>query len=304
MNSDRLKLMLRKVQITFLMLLSFTIIVMGGYNCAQKISYPPSVPIAVVPDNQLASEPADPYAGRLPEKPLDNRCNRSQYSDLEKRYGASAFVRVDAGDFIDFRLGLDTNFDVNCKRMYLDMTEKSRSYKGELTISYEENNQIKVETFKTGYNKEENKYNEWDGRDKTASSSGKLDSKFYAIFENSFAAIILQMDKVKLIDDRDGEQRMVGSGKIWYKMFRAFANDYDVCYRSGTYISKSKRSGRRPNTRCWFLNAGPHSCKPEGVNSGVIDLKDRDYECYDKLGTFGNLNVREAFNVGDDEFPY
>ncbi len=302
--------MFRKVQITFLMLFSFIIIMVGGYNCSQKI-YTDNVdntegfnrPIEENPygSGQPEEEEVDEES-LLPDKPLDNYCNREQYEDLRKEFGSSAFARFNAGSLSDYRFGVRSNFDLNCKRMYLNMTKRRSRFSGSLTISYEDGNGIRWRTYKTGVNESENRYNRWNRRDR--SNSGRLKSEFYAIFENPSGAIILALDDLRIRNIQDGGSEIVGSGELWYKMFRAYAGRKDVCYRTGTYISKAKITGRRPSVRCWLLNQGPYSCKPQGVHSGDFNLLHENYDCYDKLGTFGNLNVREAFNVGKTEYPY
>ena len=303
--------MFRKIQITFLILFSSVIIMLGGYNCAQKINYPSNqvVPIDAPASTIYPSEPL-PYTGDyedslLPEEPSDSYCNRSQYDKLRKKHGSSSFVRFQSISLTDYRLGVETNFETNCNRMYLDMTENRNRYEGSLTISYEDGNNIHLSAYMTGRNENEIKYNKWVDKQKSPSRTGRLSSKFYAIFQDGDGALILNIDSLIERNIRDGATELIGSGEIWYKMFRSYAGKRDVCYSSGTYISKSKIVPRRPSARCWLLNEGPFSCKPQGVHSAEVKLTDnRDYDCFRKLGTFGNLDVREAFNVGSKDNPY
>jgi len=300
--------MIRKIQITFLMLFSMCIIIVGGYNCAQKIDYSVGdTGVSTVPvDTSVSYEIEDSEEDTeslLPDKPLDNRCNRSQYNDLEETYGSSAFIVIDGYEdsWSDYRFGIENNFDLNCVRFYMKMSrnKKKHEYKGTLTISYEDGNVIKMQKYTTPFSK----FNTWEDRDRTASSTGRLDSEFYAIFENPHGSLIFHVSKLLEKNLRDGKNKLIGSGKIWFKMFRVYANDRDTCYRSGAYVSKAIRVPPRPRQRCWLLNAGPYSCKPQGAFSAFTSLEQDDYDCYDVLGRFGNLDIREAFGIRKG-FPY
>ncbi|MGI9549181.1 MAG: hypothetical protein ACR2M7_04320 [Bdellovibrionales bacterium] len=329
--------MFRKVQITFLIFTSSSLIIFGGYNCARQITFPPSgntnynqgpsgnygnQDLYGDPNsyaNQDPIEPEDPTKNLLPEDPGLTHCKRSERQDLSDAYGASAFIRLDTGVIEDYRLGIRSNFDPECTRMYVNFKPKAtgrtgkeiyKNFKGNIAITYEG----KVRRYKTGYTERENFYNQWydsntfDDEDPAEGDAPKRGTKlkhieFYAILDDAYGAIIFHIKRIYQKDIRDGEQALIGSGDVWYKMFKSFvwADRHKPCYKSGTYVSKLPQVPPRSSTKCWFLSQGPYSCKPNGVGTrmGTLLYEDQanDFACYEKLGSFGNLNVREAFNV-------
>lgn len=316
--------MIQKIQISLLMLFSLVVIIFGGYNCSTKVTYETQgLPEQKIPldnfnnrnniSNNINSSHNDNNDDNvhLPEEPGDNYCNRGTYSRLSNKHGASAFVELkSSGIFEDYRLGERANFEVKCLRVFLDMSKVSKQsyYSGEFTLSYEDNNSINISVYKSGSNSE-NKHNKWVGSSWSASSRGKISKDFYAIFEHKDRAAILNIDEVREDDVADGKTRLLGSGEIWVKMFRSFSGDKsDKCYKKGPYLSLSRVSPPSSNARCWLTRGGPYSCSPLGVSAAGqnitdFDLEDKDYDCYDKLGEFRRLDLREAFNVDDDQRP-
>ena len=61
--------------------------------------------------------------------------------------------------------------------------------------------------------------------------------------------------------------------------------------------------------KCWLTSTGPFSCLPNGILSvqrGSAPAVPRinitgDLDCYNRLGIFFNLEIEEAFDVGDVE---
>ena len=244
---------------------------------------------------------------RLPSEP-DDTCPRDQYRKLAQRHGELAVLRIDNSSLADYRLGASQNFDLNCARMYLDMNKLSASsntYKGFLSIAYDDGKNIKLQRFRSGFSAEENKYNRWSGSTWKADRNNIVSKTFHTIFENKHTALILKMDNVRLKDVRDGDTAYFGAGEIYYKMFRVWTGDKnDLCYRKGTYVSLARQSLPRKN-RCWLLGVGPFSCRPNGVLAPRakvtnIDIT-RGLSCYKRLGVFFNLNIEGAFNVGNVE---
>ena len=330
--------MRRKALISLFMLFGFAVIGFGGYHCSLRAQnqYPPGH--APPPNDQgyrdhygprngggndydddydygRDNKPRDP----LPEKP-DDPCRRRQYDSLKDRFGSMGFVRFSRSALRDYRLGRESNFGVGCGRIYLDMEpdsslDDSREtvYGGELTISFEDGGEILFQQFDSGRGSD-NIHNYWRGNSWRARRSSRrrdrdsdrrtVNQNFYAIFEGRDAAIILKINDVMEKDVGDGYTELLGFGEIWYKMFRDFTGDRnDKCYRKGTYMRHSGTGASKPGRRCWLVRHGPFSCKPQGVNPREdedIDLSG-SLPCYSKLGSFGSLKLRGAFNVEHDE---
>ena len=330
--------MFRKVQITFLIFTSSALIIFGGYNCARQITFPPSGntnynqgpagnygnqdpygnPNSYA--NQDPIEPEDPTKNLLPEDPGLTHCKRSERQDLSDAYGASAFFRFNTGAIQDYRLGIRSNFESECTRIYVSFKPKAtgrtgkeryENFKGNIAITYEG----KVRHYKTGYSERETIYNQWFDTGRSGSYKNQPAGKgapprkstklrhieFYSILDDAYGAIIFHIERLYEKDIRDGEQSLIASGNIWYKMFRSYVDRVHPCYKSGTYISKAPQVPPRPSTKCWFLSQGPYSCRTNGVRRPMLNLywedQENDFQCYQKLGSFGNLKVREAFNI-------
>ena len=304
--------MRRKALISFFMFFSFIVIGFGGYHCSLRAQNPQGYPPGGYgpgpgnygprgddrgPRDDWGPEDSDDPDDPLPEKP-DKGCNRRQYRGLVDRFGASAFVRFNGSAITDYRFGRESNFGLQCKRMYLNMDRVSgrQYYGGSLAISYEDGGSVLWKQFRSGAG-DENKHNLWRGR---KWRGDRIDQVFHAIFEGGERAIILKIDEVEEADVRDGETELRGYGEIWYKMFRDFKGK-DVCYRKGVYMRNSRTGASKPGVVCWLLDMGPFSCKPQGVNTRKEISLTGNYPCYGKLGEFGNLNINEAFNVDRDE---
>jgi len=319
-----------KLPTTILFLFSFAILAIGGYQCATKI-VPERTDIPIkngpgIPNSNggWSSNPGGSGSplyepgygqdsggngsGSLPSDP-ENRCARKQYRSLSERYGEMAVFKFDSSSIEDYRLGIRQNFDIQCARMYLDMSRlsgASRAYKGMLVISFEDGRSIKLQRYKSGFTAGENKYNKWvnsvSGATWEPNSNGRVNKEFYAIFEDQDAAVILQLKDIRIRDVQDGKIAYLGAGDAYYKMFRTWTGDNnDVCYSKGNYARYAKAPPSR-NGRCWLLGTGPFSCRPNGVLSPgarVTDINIRgSLKCYSKLGSFYNLDIEEAFNVG------
>lgn len=333
----------RKLQISVFMAFSFAVIAFGGYHCSLRAQNPQGQGYGPGGENSSGQrgrnygddgrddgryndyddDYGDDYGdgdrrragGRddsLPEEPEEG-CNRRQYRNLSGDWGESAYVRFNRSAIRDYRFGRESNFGLKCTRLYLDMEPAARSgkavYEGSLIISYEDSGTIKRQTFKSGRGAEENKHNYWRGRSWRADRKDNVDQKFYAIFEGRDAAIILKIDEVVEADVRDGDTEFRGYGELWFKMFRNIhcpggRCERDVCYRDGNYMRFATTGASKPGARCWLLDRGPFSCKPQGVNSRSEIRLDGSLPCYSKLGEFGNLKINKAFNVDrSDDHP-
>ena len=317
----------RHIWTTFFLLFSFSILLFGGYNCAQRTVYPPSglPPQGGVPTfapgteassvTSLTSEVVEEDSN-LPSRP-EGGCNRSQYRNLEKTYGASAYIHLNKVQLREFLLGRDTNFDLGCPRLFLNMEKYGRKrFEGSLTIAYEDSGrsgrrEIKVEKHITGSSDADMKYNDWKGSwNKAAGRGGIIEPRFVAIFSRTpYRAVILHINKVKKHELGDGEVRHLGSGDIWFKSFRAYSGRRnDVCYRQGSYVIDSALNLQTPSTSCWNVRVGPFSCLPDGINTLAkvaerLNPKSRELKlpCYKKFGEFGNLDISEAFNISSED---
>ena len=316
----------RKLPASLLFLLSFVIIVIGGYRCSTNVTYDPQTGAHDFPIIENGEGPhsndsplyPDGYGSdrgyennnnaNLPPDPGDG-CSREQYRKLAEKYGELGVFKFDRSSLEDYRLGTRINFDVRCPRIYVNMNKlgpsSSKIYKGMLGISYEDGRNIKVKRFRSGWTAEENQYNKWSGSSWTANRHGEVNKQFHAIFEDEFGALILKLEDVRLRDIRDGEEAYFGSGEIYYKMFRIWTGDKsDVCYSKGTYVSQARSQPTRKKI-CWILGTGPFSCRPNGAlgpRASVTKISlTGDLKCYSRLGVFFGLNIEEAFNVGNVE---
>ena len=305
-----------------LFLFAFTVITVGGYQCATQVPQgsqqlpgePESIPIDSTPDGgdyyysdeymrgAYENGQSGGRYGDLPEDPGKN-CSRRQYRRLAEKYGEIAGFDFDLSSFEDFRLSQRMNFAPKCPRMYLSMSKLSDSstYRGQLAISYE-GSDIEVHHFVSGFDNE-NKHNKW-GSGSWTPVNDRVRKNFYAIFENTDTAIILRLDDVRVRDVRDGEVAYIGAGELYYKMFR-YSKTYgknDKCFSGDIYMRYFRGDRPNRNKRCWLIPRGPFSCLPNGVVGPRDNLPNINItgslNCYNKLGTFYSLDIKEAFNVG------
>ena len=314
------RMMYRKFPAILLFLFSFVLITVGGYQCATRVTTDQEIIPIVGGGTDSYGNNSGQYDGYysdageerpLPPEPGDS-CARSQYRDLAERYGEMAVFKFDRTSVEDYRLGASQNFDLKCARLYLSMTQLSSSetYKGLLRISYETGGNIIVDRFDSGSSMKDNKYNHWSSGSWNSDQNNNVDKQFYAIFENTDRAIILKLEDVRVRDIRDGEAEYFGAGEIHYKMFRysQTAGKNDVCHSRGGYMRGARQQPPR-RKKCWLTSTGPFSCLPNGVLSvqggsapavPMIDITG-DLNCYNRLGVFFNLEIEEAFDVGDVE---
>lgn len=302
----------KKLPSLLLFLFAFTIIAIGGYQCATKttdrLTIPNTPPPNTPPPNTSIGDNEN-----LPPEP-DDGCNRSKYRSIAENYnlGEVATFKFNRSSVEDYNLGQSQNFGLECARLYLRMDEieldgRTR-YKGQLSISYQEGNDTLVDIYESGFSKEENKYNHWT-RGSWRPRRDKVNKEFYAIFENTDRAIILKVEDVRVFDVTDGEESYRASGEVYYKMFRwsRSAGKNDECHNNGTYMkyARSQPPRNRYGTQCWLRPVGPFSCLPHGalpVSDGkvpsvpTIDITG-DLPCYNLLGNFFNLEIEEAFDV-------
>ena len=309
----------KKLPAFVLFALAFVVISLSGYQCATQ-QYPQGRgAIPIDPGPQPISTPVnddtypDDYGDkkadnqdddRLPTD-LDDRCNRKQLREL--RYGTMANFEFNGSSLQDFLFGESQNFEPICGRLYLDMDKVDSKYKGSLSLALQTNTRIRTfKGFKSGFSASDNRYNSWSGSSWEEDGNNKVDKTFHAIFEDEHSALILKLEDVVIRDVGDGEVRYMGAGEIFYKMFRIavredVTNTKGSCYSTGAYVSRAHTAPPRPSNRCWFVNFGPYSCRPEG-SLGVkdkftdISITAGSYKCFSRLGSFWNLDIEEAFN--------
>ena len=297
----------------FLVVFSALVILFGGYNCAQKI--PIDAGRTEIPvDGNGGKKPTDGEKERerpkesLPEEETGD-CNRKKYRELARKYGPYAFIDFHDRNLRDYRLGQESNYELGCPRIFLNMFRVEGStakiYEGTLSVAYEDADSsgkrvIKLHSYESGEGATENKFNNWSG---TGASWNSVNPRvdFAAIFESSEAAVILHIDKVVRKDIGDGRFAYKGDGDVWFKMFRIFHNKKDVCYREGGYVSFARVPPPPPNKRCWLLDVGPYSCLPQGINTIRRFNLRGSLTCYKKLGHFKYLDIKEAFNLESGE---
>ena len=335
-----------------LLLISSAIIIISGYRCAGYT--PPWLPGAPQgenssrtniplpdPNSQTPTGDSDEYRDddyyyddeylettRREEDERDSlpseseRCHRETIRNLADRYGSMGVLEFDTSALEDYRMGAEENFPIKCPRIYLNLRQigSKKTFRGKMAISYQTENEIKLQEFDSGYNESDNANNRW-GRGswpkKTGSRSNRESRKpFNAIFEDEDSAIILRIKKVHTKDLRDGKVAYFGSGELFYKMFRYSdtAGRGDECYTSGTYMRFFNQRDCAPGYRCssiprrgkcWKIAHGPYSCLPNGALSPSggraravpkINIT-AGLKCFRELATFKNINIEEAFNV-------
>lgn len=321
--------MYRKSIISFFFLFAFFAVALSGYQCATNVTQDTgTIPInsedrgrGVHSDNNQGDgyhypedyvsrvDRDDQYDrdSRLPAEPETN-CPRSTYREWAKQWGEMAVFKIDRSSLQDYRLGKSLNFPINCARIFVDMNKVSgeRTYKGMVTVAYDDGSSVKFQRYRSGFTKEENKYNRWSGsRSWKADRKGEIDDKeFHAIYEDKDAALILRIDYISEIDNEDGSKSHYASGELHYKMFRysRSAGRDDRCFNDGTYMRYLDNKPPKRN-RCWLLTTGPFSCRPEGVLEPRKRFRDiditEDLDCYHRLGLFRNLYIKGAFNVSN-----
>lgn len=312
-----------------LFVLAFLLIVFGGYQCATRVD-------TGGPSGERATDPFSPlegdgrpygddegsYSGEDGSSRSTDRVTLSSRAEGRcQRYdgfGARAkFEFTNRATLEDFMRGEKVNNSLNninnCARLYLDMGLTSNfnnhnRYGGPLHLTFQDDkgNIIAYEAeFDSGSSQEETQYNYWRGDSWDPNSRGKVTQNFYAIFEGEHAAVILKLVDVRVADVGDGRVIYVGAGELWYKMFRTFTEDSDVCHSNGLYLEGTPVSGhRKRHKKCWMKdvyngNQGPFVCFPGGVRSlenGRIKIRE-SLRCYNRLGRFSHLNIEEAFNV-------
>lgn len=302
--------MYRKISTALLMIFSFLIIAVGGYQCSTRVEQQgtrESIPIDELPLDDYYYEEgygdSDDGGQGFPEEPQDgcSKDARASYRYLVGQAGWLAKFRFDDSSVEDYRLGARQNFDLSCARMYLNMNKLgsgSSTYKGQLKILFEEDGYVKRQSFSSGSATGENKYNKWTGG---SLITGK---RFHAIFEGKHTALILKLDDIRELDIEDGRTAYVGAGEIYYKMFRIWTGDWDdVCYTKGVYVRDAPQHTQAKlgrNDRCWLLGRGAFSCRPDGAlrpRNQVTDINiTGNLRCYSRLGIFFGLNIKEAFN--------
>ena len=186
----------------------------------------------------------------------------------------------------DFLQGQEPNYELGCPRIFLNMEKIEGTnpvYEGSFSIAYEDTSysgqrELVVYPYDSGNAIADNKFNTWEGSWRTPSVD------FAAIFENSFSAVILRINKVEHLDIADGELAYKGYGEVWFKMFRIFKEKGDNCYSQGGYIAHAPVKPPVPTKRCWFLDVGPYSCLPKGIRTIKSFNLRGDLTCYKKLG--------------------
>lgn len=314
--------------------LAFSLIVLGGYQCATRVDtegnqnntgqlgptqggnsgfpHGPHTP-GGDPYREGGAGPQGPQGPRgsnsghsLPSE-TGKECNlpREKYTQYEQRYGSGkARFRFDSAGLRDFIRGMELNFGSSCERLYLNMSKSGDRYSGELHLTFEDSEQPYLAAFESGNQSAEIKNNYWEGNSWNADGNDKVGKKFHAIFEGDHAAVILKLEDVRLVDLGDGATAYMGAGKLYYKMFRSYVDmhDTDVCHDEGVYASVASELPPRDKGKCWLVGTGVWSCLPNGVvrewKAPGINIRG-NLPCYRRLGIFGNLNIRKAFNVGN-----
>lgn len=316
--------MYKKLPSFILFTVAFIILILSGYQCSTRVINKPGPDILQSPDIQSARPYSESFSDSYPNDPDyyddDDDRERCPNKELGDFYTNKAMGRIELEDsaLVDLNLGRTLNAPAECGRLYLKLKEveykRDRGenfYQGTMNLVYRgtcHNGQFGICRYemRTGYGSKDARYNRWDKRSITRRNVE--DQEFHAIFENSLGAYILKLEDVREINIADGQIKYVGGGELYYKMFRA-ATSNDVhrkdragdCYNSGTYVRNASYAPNHPGKRCWFVNTGPYSCRPEGDlligQSKDINLKTDDYKCFSFLGTFYNIDIEEAFSV-------
>lgn len=96
---------------------------------------------------------------------------------------------------------------------------------------------------------------------------------FSGFFQDAFGAIVVVIDNTSSQGDAQGAGSLTGA--VYYKNF------------AQSYAEQS------PYRKCWFISAGPFSCRDTGViNKSSVYPTDGGYKL---LGTFSGLNKAQSF---------
>lgn len=175
-----------------------------------------------------------------------------------------------------------TNIKIN-----LNMAQsESGRYGGDITISYTDNGQYRSAIFKAGLgrnqtisggydnNELEAKYNYWFTIDNKLSFTG--------FFEDSFGAIVISLTP----------DTTIGGGND--------AEPLSVSYKGEVYFRNFKTEKTTPYRSCWFIYTGldGHDCRSNVIMTKT-GLAPGDGAGYTLLGTFTNVNIKQAFNINN-----
>ncbi|MBX7232474.1 MAG: hypothetical protein K1X29_10350 [Bdellovibrionales bacterium] len=189
------------------------------------------------------------------------------------QYGASANLNINQSLFSQYT-GRAMNNPQNIK-LNLNLVKSSGgTFGGTATITYIDNNYGYEGYFSAGSSAEATKYN-------VAFSYGNQ-KVWHGIFEDLRPASSIGGGIVVVIDQMvnlgDGAPIENVGGSVWFKNF------------TYTYAG-------HPPTYCWFVSLGPYDCRPWPSKDRVNTYADKNPgNGYQQLGTFSNLNQKNAFN--------
>ena len=317
----------KKLPAFILFAVAFVLIILSGYQCSTRVvddtrQAGPALPInnnpAISYPNQQSPLYDNSYNTYTYNNPYrgdedDDSCPRRELRELYSGKAMGHF-EFDSSSLREINLGRSANFNTKCGRIFLKMSKTGHEgrdvYEGSLNLVYigtchnGRHGTCRYE-MRTGYSSSDARYNFWTNN--RLSSRNIKKEKFHAIFEDSYGAYILKIEDIRAVDTSDGVVSYFGAGAIYYKMFKT-ATSSDVhnkdkrgdCYNNGVHVSQASHQPNRPSKRCWFVNTGPYSCRPEGdllINdsSKSINLNVSSYRCYSHLGSFSRIDLEDAF---------
>lgn len=212
----------------------------------------------------------DPYNPEEPYVPTGSGPGEGPGSGWE--WGAAADLNIVSLNRMSEYTGRPMNNPTDIK-VNVNLEKRGNGFGGTVTITYTDNGTRYEGYFTSGSSNDDNKYNIF------FTKGGK--TVWHGFFEDYFGGMIVVMDDV--VDLGDGDETIKASGSVWFKNFGL------------TYAP-------HPPTHCWKVSLGPYDCRSwksgHGVNTtAAVEPTDG----YIKLGTFDNLNIKEAFN-GEAEF--
>ena len=160
----------------------------------------------------------------------------------------------------------------------IDLQEvKNGRYAGSVKISYTDNGQRIVGTFKAGRHQNDN-FSSLRDNDKLDAEFNRwfiINGKYYfsAYFQDAYGGLIVVFDNY--VNQGDAQGTGVVSGAVYFRNFPQ------------SYATQS------PYRSCWYIYDGPYDCRAEAVTK-----KNAIYPAngYRKLGTFSGLSKAAVFN--------
>lgn len=197
-------------------------------------------------------------------------------ADLVTTYQAMSQYTSIPGNFV----GLNNPQNIKINLNFAHVADGR--YGGTVTISYYDNGILRTGSFDAGTgrnptykgmhdnNSLQSEYNFWfNFENKTV---------FTGFFEDSFGALVVSLEP----------QVVSGGGND--------AEPLEVTYKGSVYFKNFAKVKNNPYRSCWHIYAGDNDCRSNVIQT-KCGLAPGVEAGYTLLGTFTNVNVKQAFNI-------